>query len=312
MRIVDPEEAHSDGLTPLRRSLLFVPGDDPRKLERSEATDADTLIFDLEDSVAPEWKERARARVAGRLASSGNERDYVVRVNGSETPQFERDVSEMVECGVRSLMLPKCRPASLGRARCWLAMVEQRLGLEAGCIRLLGLVETAAGIVNLPRLLNEPARLDALCFGNADFSLDMGLAESDLSTGVVYHARCSLSIAAAATGVAAIDGVCLSVHDTDAFEAEARTAANLGFSGKLCIHPDQVPVANDVFTPTTEQTAYARRVVEAGRRQSRSGRDVFSLDGKMVDAPVVKLQQRLLARAKRAGALTAESAEPHD
>jgi citrate lyase subunit beta/citryl-CoA lyase len=312
MMIVDPEAAHSDGSTPLRRSLLFVPGDDPRKLERSEATGADTLIFDLEDSVAPDWKERARARVAGRLASDGTEHDYVVRVNGSDTPQFERDVSEMVECGVRSLMLPKCRPASLGRARCWLATVEQRLGLEAGCIRLLGLVETAAGIVSLPRLLNEPARLDALCFGNADFSLDMELAEGDLSTGVVYHARCSLSIAAAATGVAAIDGVCLRVHDIDAFEAEARTAANLGFSGKLCIHPDQVPIANDVFTPTPEQTAHARRVVEAGRRQSRSGRDVFSLDGKMVDTPVLKLQQRLLARARRAGALDAESAEPHD
>ncbi len=294
----------------LRRSLLFVPGGEPRKLERADSAGADTLLFDLEDSVAPDAKERARALVAERLAAGGGEEERAVRLNGCDTPYFERDVFEVVAAGARTLMLPKSSPAALARARQHLASVEQRLSLQVGCIRLLGLVETADGIARLPQLLDEPARLDALCLGNADFSLDMRLADGDLSAGVVFHARCSLAIAAAAAGVAAIDGVCLAVRDAEAFQAEARTAASLGFTGKLCIHPAQVAVANDAFTPMPEQIARARRVVDASAAASRAGRGVFAVDGKMVDAPVLKLQQRLLERARRAGVLDAAGDEP--
>jgi citrate lyase subunit beta/citryl-CoA lyase len=294
----------------LRRSLLFVPGAEPHKLERADSAAADTLVFDLEDSVELASKERARNLVAERLATGTGDSERVVRTNGCDTPYFEQDVFEVVAAGARSLMLPKSCPATLARARLHLASVEQRLSLEAGCIRLLGLVETANGVTRLPRLLGEPARLDALCFGNADFSLDMGLADGDLSAGVVYHARCSLSIAAA--GVAAIDGVCLAIRDNDAFEAEARVALGLGFMGKLCIHPAQVAIANRVFTPTPEQIARAKRVVDASSAAARTGQGVFALDGKMVDAPVLRLQQQLLERARRAGVLHASANEPRD
>jgi len=153
--------------------------------------------------------------------------------------------------------------------------------------------------------------LDALCFGNADFSLDMGLADSDLSAGVVYHARSSLAITAAAAGVVAIDGVCLAIRDDNAFESEARAALSMGFMGKLCIHPTQVAIANDVFTPTPEQIARAKRVVDASSEAERPGQGVFALDGKMVDAPLLLLQQRLLERARRAGVLDTGTSEPH-
>ncbi len=287
----------------LRRSLLFVPGDDPRKLERSDSAGADTLVFDLEDSVELGSKERARALVGERLAAGTGDSECVVRINGCHTPHFERDVFEVVAAGARSLMLPKSCPATLARARLHLDSVEQQLSLESGCIRLLGLVETANGIARLPCLLDATTRLDALCLGNADFSLDMGLADGDLSAGVVYHARCSLAITAAAAGVLAIDGVCLAVRDDDAFESDARAALSLGFMGKLCIHPTQVAIANDVFTPTPEQIALARRVVDASSAMERKGKGVFALDGKMVDAPVLEFQQRLLERARRAGVL---------
>jgi citrate lyase subunit beta/citryl-CoA lyase len=294
----------------LRRSLLFVPGGEPRKLERADSASADTLVFDLEDSVEPGSKERARVLVAERLAAGAGDSERVVRVNGCHTPYFERDVFDVVAAGARSLMLPKSCPATLSRARLHLASVEQRLSLEAGCLRLLGLVETANGIARLPQLLDEAARLDALCFGNADFSLDMGLADGDLSAGVVYHARCSLAITAAAAGVAAIDGVCLAIRDDDAFGCEARAALSLGFTGKLCIHPAQVAIANEVFTPTPEEIARAKRVVDASSAAERTGQGVFTLDGKMVDAPVLQLQQRLLERARRAGVLDAGTDEP--
>ncbi|MBW2417097.1 MAG: CoA ester lyase [Deltaproteobacteria bacterium] len=295
----------------LRRSLLFVPGGEPRKLARAASAGADTLVFDLEDSVDLAAKEPARALVAERLAAGTGDSECVVRINGCGTPYFERDVFEVVRAGARSLMLPKSSQATLSHARLHLASVEQRLSLEAGCVRLLALVENAKGIAGLPRLLNETTRLDALCFGNADFSLDMGLADSNLSAGVVYHARCSLAITAAAAGVAAIDGVCLAIRDDDAFECEARAALSLGFTGKLCIHPAQVAVANDVFTPTSEQIARARRVVNASAAAKQKGRGVFALDGRMVDAPVLELQQRLLERARRAGALDAGGGEAH-
>jgi citrate lyase subunit beta/citryl-CoA lyase len=294
----------------LRRSLLFVPGGEARKLERAEAAGADTLVFDLEDSVEPGSKERARSLVAERLASVTGNSDLVVRVNGCHTSFFERDVLEVVTAGARTLMLPKSSPATISSARLHLAYVEQQLELEAGCIRILGLVETANGMARLPHLLDEPGRLDALCFGNADFSLDMGLADSDLSLGAVSHARCSLAITAVAAGVPPIDGVCMAVRDHGAFESEARAALSLGFTGKLCIHPEQVPIANAVFTPTPEQIAWARRVVDASSDAEGSGQGVFALDGKMVDAPVLQLQKRLLERARRAGALEAGARDP--
>jgi len=278
-----------------------VPGAESRKLERADSTGADTLVFDLEDSVETHAKERARALVAERVKARTGDTEYVVRINGCDTSHFELDVLDVVAAGARCLMLPKSCPTTLARARLHLAHVEQRLGLENGCIRLLGLVETANGVARLPQLLSEPARLDALCFGNADFSFDMGLADSNLGTGVVHHARCAIAITAAAAGVVAIDGVCLAIRDDDAFESEARTAQSLGYTGKLCIHPAQVAVTNAVFTPTSEQIARARRIVDAASATENAGKGVFSLDGKMVDAPVLKLQQRLLERARRAG-----------
>jgi citrate lyase beta subunit len=293
----------------LRRSLLFVPGGELRKLEGADSAGADTLIFDLEDSVDLGSKERARNLVVERLKAGSFDSECVVRINGCHTPYFDRDVLEVVAAGARSLMLPKCNPSTLARARLHLASVEQQLALEAGCVRLLGLVETANGIARLPWLLDEPARLDALCFGNADFSLDMGLPDGDLCAGVVYHARCSLAITAVAAGVVSIDGVCLAIRDDDAFEAEARDALSLGFTGKLCIHPAQVPIANHVFTPTPDQIARARRVLDASSAAEQAGQGVFALDGKMVDAPVLELQQRLLDRARRAGVLDETSNE---
>jgi citrate lyase beta subunit len=280
-----------------------VPGDEPRKLERASSAGADTLIFDLEDSVDSGSKERARVLVGEQVAAGGGDSELVVRINGCHTAHFERDVLGVVSAGARTLMLPKSCPATLAHARLHLASVEQRLSLEAGCVGLLGLIETANGVARLPQLLDDPARLEALCFGNADFSLDMGLADGNLSASVIYHARFSLAITAAAAGVAAIDGVCLSIRDDDAFESEARAALGLGFTGKLCIHPAQVTIANDVFTPTPEQVARARRVVDAASAAERSGQGVFALDGKMVDAPVLQLHQRLLERARHAGVL---------
>jgi citrate lyase subunit beta/citryl-CoA lyase len=143
----------------------------------------------------------------------------------------------------------------------------------------------------------------ALCFGHADFALDLGVSAADPSTGILYHARCSLVLAAKGAAVAPIDTVCLGVRDAEAFRRDALQALALGFEGKLCIHPAQVSIANEVFAPTREQIEHALRVVEAAAAARRDGRGVFSFEGQMIDSPLVERCERLLARARRAGSL---------
>ena len=282
-----------------RRSLLFVPGAEPRKIERSREAGADALIFDLEDSVAPEQKDRAREQVAAALAAGGfGESELMVRVNPVDSEAFAADLEAAVRSGAHSLIVPKAEsPEPLARVAARL----DAMGSRGARVRLLALVESAAGIARAAEL--AAPRLEALCFGHADFLLDMGLSAADASDGVAFHARCALAIAARALRVAAIDTVCLEVRDAAAFREDALLGARLGFEGKLCIHPDQVPIAHEVYTPTPEQVEQALRVVAAWEAARAQGRGVFVLDAKMIDAPLVAVQQRVLERARQAGAL---------
>jgi len=291
--------------THLRRSLLFVPGADPRKLERSREASADLLILDLEDSVAPDGKARAREQVAERIRSARpGEPELSVRVNPLESEHFEADLETVVAAGGRTIMLPKSQsPEGLERASASAARLEALLEVPRGSVRLLALVETAAGIARVETLASADSRVDALCFGNADFSLDMGLPAADTSTGVLLHARCRLAIAAAAAKRTPIDGVCLAVKDADAFAKEGNLALQLGFEGKLCIHPAQVEIANSIFTPSAEQIETALRVIEGWEAAVAEGKGVFALDGKMIDPPLVEIQQRVIDRAIQAGVL---------
>lgn len=283
----------------LRRSLLFVPGGSPKMLARARQTTADTVLLDLEDSVAPDQKEHARALVADALRTGPfGDAESAVRINGPGTPYFEADLEAVTKAGAQAIMLPKCEDAAA------LTRISARLDhIDANrSVRLLALVETAAGIANVHALAEASDRLDALCFGHADFSLDMGLADADPSRGVVYHARCTVAIAAKARGIAPIDNVCLAVKNEAHLREDIALGLGLGFEGKLCIHPLQVTVTNELYTPTVEQIDYAKRVVEGYEAALADGRGVLTIDNKMIDAPLVAQQQRLLERARRAGA----------
>jgi len=227
-----------------------------------------------------------------------------VRVNPLESPHFEADLEAVVSAGARTIMLPKSQSSEgLEQASTMAAKLEAEFGAPGGSVRLLALVETAAGISRVEELAGADSRIDALCFGNADFSLDMGLPEADPSTGVLLHARCRLAIAAAAAKVTPIDGVCLAVKDAAAFLEEGNFALRLGFEGKLCIHPAQVEIDNSIFTPTTDQIETALRVIEGWEAATAEGRGVFALDGKMIDPPLVDIHQRVVDRARLAGVL---------
>jgi len=290
----------------LRRSLLFVPGAEPRKLEKARDAVADTLVLDLEDSVATQQKVEARGNVAAALRHGVfADTELAVRINGPGAPYFEADLEAVLGAGGHTIMLPKSESVEQIAA-----LAERIETLERGCrethgaaAKLLLLLESPAGITNAFALGRAAPRIEALCFGHADFALSMGLTEADASRGIIYHARCALVIAAKACGVAPIDCVHLAVKDENAFRADTELGLRLGFEGKLCIHPRQVGIANEVYTPRKEQIDYALRVVEAWERAEREGRGVFTLDGKMVDAPLVAVQQRVLERARRAGVL---------
>jgi citrate lyase subunit beta/citryl-CoA lyase len=287
----------------LRRSVLFVPGGHPRRIEKAPSAGADTLVLDLEDSVAPDEKDRARELVAAALREGkAGDAEAAVRVNAPDTAHFAADLEAAVLAGAEAIMLPKAQGAEV------LAEVDARIDeLESergpgARVRLLALVETPAGVVRLGSLADAAGRIDALCFGHADFAREMGLAEADASRGVILHARCALAIAARAAGVSAIDCVFLDVRDERAFREDVARGMSLGFEGKLCIHPTQVRIANEVYTPTAERVDYARRVVEGWERALADGSGVFSLDGRMIDAPLVAIERRVLERARRAGA----------
>jgi citrate lyase subunit beta/citryl-CoA lyase len=289
--------------TALRRSLLFVPGDDLRKLNRALKGEADTLVLDLEDAVAPERKEEARKTVANLLQQQrGAHSELAVRVNAADTPYFSEDLPAVVAAGAAAIMLPKCESAQdIARVAAAVEDLEAERNIERGTVKILALIESAAGILWAPTLAAATSRLEALCFGHVDFALDMGLPDSDPSTGIVHHARCEMALAAKTSKVAPIDHVCLAVTDEAAVRLEANAGVALGYEGKLCIHPKQVRVVNEVYTPTEAQIERALRIVHAAEEASAAGRNVFALDDKMIDAPVVAMQRKVLARARRAG-----------
>ena len=274
----------------IRRSLLFVPGSDARKIERAAEAGADALILDLEDSVAAEKKVEAREMVAAAIAAKRfGKVEVAVRVNPPGTDHFAADVESLVFAGRCTIMLSKCESAR--------AIAEATRGLPA---KLLLLIETPLGVVNAFEIAKASASVEALCFGPADFSLAMGLAETDASKGITYHARCNLVIAAKAAGIAPIDSVFLAVKEEAAFREDALLGKRLGYEGKLCIHPRQVAITNEVYSPSENEIARARRILEAWEEAKRASLGVIAVDGEMIDAPVVAAQRRVLDRAKRA------------
>jgi citrate lyase subunit beta/citryl-CoA lyase len=289
----------------LRRSLLFVPGSEPRRIERARGSGADTVLFDLEDGVAPTAKGDARALVAAALRAGGfGDSEAAVRIHGVTTAHCAADLDAVVAAGAIAIMLPKCeRGEELQQIGASLSRCERAAGRADGAVRILALIETAAGVVNAAALAGASPRLDALCFGHADLARDLGLDDADAAHGTLLHARSAVVLAARAHGLPPIDSVCLTVRDEDAIHADVALGLRLGFDGKLCIHPRQVEITNTLYTPTAERITVAQRIVDAARAAEREGRGVITLDGRMIDAPIVAAEERLLARARRAGAL---------
>ena len=273
--------------------MLFAPGDSERKAAKAIASDADSVILDLEDSVAPDAKVRARAAVAAMLPL---ERAAIVRINPRDTGWYLADLAAVVPRRPAAILLPKCTgPGDLLALAHHLEALETANAISVGSIRVLALVTESALSLRRMDYAGPPARLLALCFGAEDLAADFGIAPrvAGAYPAAIAAARAATLLAAAQAGVPAIDTPFPDPRDPAGLALEAAQAAADGFAGKLCIHPDQVAATAAAFTPSPDRIAWARRVKEAFAAQPGAG--VLTLDGAMIDQPHLKLANRILA-----------------
>jgi citrate lyase subunit beta / citryl-CoA lyase len=286
------------------RSLLFVPGDSERKQAKALASDADALILDLEDSVAPEQRDAARRQVHGFLTATGPGRGKAlwVRPNGPDSGLLAEDLAAVVSARPDGILLPKVAGVNaLATASAQIGKLESRHSIPTGTIQLAAIVtETPRALLSLGEFAaGMDSRVSFLTWGMEDLAAALGASsqrEDDGSLTATFRlARTLCLVAASAAGALAIDGVYTDFRDSKGLAEEARRARRDGFSGKLAIHPDQIPVIHAAFIPSADEVEHAERIVAA----FASGAGVASLDGRMIDRPHLIHAQRVLALAGR-------------
>ncbi len=285
-----------------RRALLYMPGDDRRKIEKATTLGVDCICMDMEDGVAITRKTEARAVIAQAMKEldfGSSERCIRINSFGSGFEKF--DLAAAVATNPDTIVLPKVETADQVRSISeYIEVYERSSKMEIGSIRMLVGVETARGILNLKEIAEADKRLEAIIFGAEDFAASVGATRTREATEVLY-ARSAVVTACAANDLQAIDMVYIDFHDLEGLRLEAEQGARLGFNGKQIIHPNQVAAVQEAFTPSTEAIEYAQRVVNTFATSQKEGKGAFALNGKMIDMPLLKNAQNVLDRAKAAG-----------
>jgi citrate lyase beta subunit len=283
----------------LRRAALFMPGDDLKKITKGAAYGVDAVIMDLEDGVALDHKALARETVARALTSGEVEfghSERLVRLNAPSSGLLAEDLAATFAGRPDGYMIPKVETAQeIAAVSERLAALESRAGVDPGTTGLIALVETARGVVNLREITNSDPRLMALAFGAEDLAASIGATRTPEAMEVFY-ARSAVVIHAAAAGLQALDSPCVQLGDTDALRAEAIRAAQMGYSGKLAIHPAQTAVIVEAFRPSEAELGRARRMIAAYEAHQAVGAGVFVFEGQMVDMPMIRAARRVIAR----------------
>lgn len=284
------------------RSLLFVPGNAPRMLERALGLAPDAFIPDMEDSVP--WDEKANAREVvashlARLAETG--KPVIPRVNSLDSGLLAEDLAAVVCPHVYGVSVGKVDDVDILNAACALiADAESRAGLESGSVRLVPWIESASAIVNAYEICRASDRIVAVALGAEDFTNDMEIERRDDDAELAYP-RSVIAVAARAAGVLALDTPYFAFRDADGLRENSRLSCGVGFRGRFAIHPAQIETINEVYSPSADQIDRARREIEAFEEAASVGRGSTSLDGKVVDVPVVKRAQALLDLAREMG-----------
>jgi citrate lyase subunit beta / citryl-CoA lyase len=282
------------------RSLLFVPGHQPRMISKARSAEADAVILDLEDGVGPEEKPAARRTIAGALDEGFPESLVVfLRVNSLHSGLLDLDLREAFRPRVDGVCLPKCRAGADTHALdARLRLAEDLLGLVRGRVRLLPMLESPQGVAAALEIARECPRVCAVAFGAEDFAAELGVART--REGVeVASARAAVGLAVRAAGLDPIDGIYADFGDDAGLRADCLQARRMGYAGKMVIHPGQIAAVHEVFAPTTDEVERARRIAGAFEEARARGSGLTVVDGAMVDLPVALQAQRILERARR-------------
>jgi malyl-CoA/(S)-citramalyl-CoA lyase len=292
----------------LQRSELAVPGSNIEMIEKAAASAADYVFLDIEDAVAPPDKERARKNIIEALNDidwRGKGKTVSVRINGLDTHYMYRDVVDIMEqAGDRldTILVPKVGvPADLYMVEAMVNQIEMAKGYKTR-VGLEALIETALGMANVEAIAAFPGRLEALHFGVADYAastkartVNIGGLNPDYPGDQWHFALSRMTVACRAYGLRAIDGPFGDFSDPDGYKAGARRAAALGIEGKWAIHPSQIALANDVFSPPENEVKKAHRIIDALKVAAAEGKGAASLDGKMIDAASERMALNVLA-----------------
>jgi citrate lyase subunit beta/citryl-CoA lyase len=284
------------------RSMLFVPGDSPRKFEKASLTKASALILDLEDSVVPDRKDEARGLTRTMLGGRRDGPELYVRVNALDTDMTLQDLAAVMGAAPDGIVLPKCRSGDdVRHLALWLDAFEAAAGSKPGSTQIVVVAtETAASIFGLGTYKDSSARLAGLMWGAEDLAASLGATENG-SAGQFHSpyrlARDMCLIGAAAAEIAAIDTVYTDIENLAGLELETRTARRDGFSAKAIIHPKHVDIVNAAFEPTAAERAWAEKIVEAFASNPNLG--TLRVDGRMIDKPHLRAAKKILGMTER-------------
>ena len=286
----------------MRRSMLFLPGNNPNMLINGNCLGADAVIFDLEDAVAPAEKDAARILVRNTMRYMDFRGcEIIVRINSIDTAFWQADIDEILPYKPGLILLPKTGTAAdVVAADAYMTAVEEKLGLPKNSVGLMPLIETALGVENAFAIATASDRVKALFLGAEDLTADLQCKRTKEGREIEY-ARTRLVVAARAAGVEVYDTPFTDVNDDAGIVTDAQLAKALGFSGKASISPRHVEVINSVFSPTQKEVDYAYEVMDAIALAKSQGKGAIALHGKMIDAPIVARAQRTIDMATALG-----------
>lgn len=286
----------------LRRTMLYVPGNNPNMVKDAHIYRSDSVMFDLEDSVAVREKDSARFLIFQALRCIDYENtETVVRINGLDTPFGQDDVEGMVRAQPDIIRLPKTeKPEDIESIDELLAKVEKQAGVEVGKIKLFAAIESARGVVNAYRIASSSERLVGIAFGAEDFVTNMRTSRSKPGTEL-FTARQEILLAARAAGLHAVDTVFSDISDDEGFREEVELIKNMGYDGKSVINPRQVGIVHSIYMPSIDVIKTARRIIRAIEKAEAEGSGVVAVNGKMIDKPVVDRARHTLDLAQASG-----------
>lgn len=291
----------------LRRTMMFVPGNNPAMVKDAGIYGADSIMLDLEDAVSLTEKDAARMLVYNAIKTVDfGGAEIVVRINGQDTPFYDEDVKAMVKAGVDVIRLPKTESAAMIKKLVSdMEKAEQDYGVEKGSIGVMAAIESAKGVLNAPEIATSTPLMMGLAVSGEDYTADMHTHRYPDGRELEF-ARNMVLQAARAADVYAFDTVFSNMNDTEGFYRETNYIYELGYDGKSLVNPRQIPMVNKVFNPTKDEIENAQAVQNAIREAKAKGSGVISMNGKMVDKPVVEKANRVIETAKASNLIDEE------